>query len=344
VIDDKGKKIYTKEGDNGNTSLMKYANVSKSDDRIHLLGTIDELTCNLGLVKTFLVDTNAQKRIEQVQENLMTIMAAVADQYNKIYRLEEDKVTVLEDEINRMELLFQREKKFVLPGGNTLSAQIDVARTVARRAERQLIIVDKKFTVDKTAKKYMNRLADYLYILARYTDFLHENPTVNHIHTKNNVQEDMTTGNIIHSVTRNLGVIMNKIDLITARKLISKIKEESAKRGLNAVIAVCAPEGTMISVDVMDGAYLASFDIAMKKAYTSVAVRMSTKKLGELSRPGETFYGIDKADNGRMIIFGGGVPLMVDNKMIGGLGISGGTSEEDNSLAEYGLYTLSTLI
>ena len=71
---------------------------------------------------------------------------------------------------------------------------------------------------------------------------------------------------------------------------------------------------------------------------------MSTKELGKLAMPGETFYGVDKADNGRLIIFGGGIPLMLGSKMIGGLGVSGGTSEQDAELAEYGLNVLNEIL
>lgn len=90
----------------------------------------------------------------------------------------------------------------------------------------------------------------------------------------------------------------------------------------------------------MDGAFLVSFDVATKKAYTSVAVKMSTKELSVLAQPGGTFYGVDKMDR-QDVIFGGGVPLKVGDTIIGGLGISGGTGEEDHSLAEYGLSVLN---
>ena len=94
----------------------------------------------------------------------------------------------------------------------------------------------------------------------------------------------------------------------------------------------------------MDGAYLVSYDVAVKKAYTSVAVKMSTRELGELAGPGGTFYGVDTLESGKIAIFGGGVPLKCGNTIIGGLGISGGTSEEDHSLAEYGLTVLRDII
>ena len=106
--------------------------------------------------------------------------------------------------------------------------------------------------------------------------------------------------------------MQNKITLDGAKKLIGKIEQEALRRGKKAVIAVCGPEGNPIAVHVMDGAFLVSFDVALKKAYTSVAVKMSTMELSKLAQPGGTFYGVDKMDGGKIVIFGGGVPLKSD--------------------------------
>ena len=328
--------IYTKAGDQGYTSLAKIQNVSKSDDRIHLIGSLDELTSSLGLVKAYETRNEIRTELERIQKNLMTIMAGIADQNNKEYKMKEEETVHLEEEINQIEDLFPRKKEFVLPGDCVDSARIDVARTAARRSERLLVIVDRKFNADPGTKKYMNRLADYLYVLARYTDYIYKGINSGSILSSNREKQIMTNEYIIHSVIEKLGIGILRIDLSAAKKLIVRIEEQAAKLGQNAVIAICSPEGNPIAVHVMDGAYLASFDIAMKKAYTSVAVKMSTKELGELAKPGGTFYGIDKADNGRLIIFGGGIPLIQNGKLIGGLGVSGGTSEEDAALAEYG--------
>ena len=162
--------IYTKNGDKGTTDLIRTKNVSKSDDRIQLVGAIDELTSHLGLVKTMVADVDTIRVIEKIQATLITVMAGVADPYNREYKINDDKTEILESEIDRMEALFDRPKQFILPGDNRLSAEIDVARTVARRAERALASVSVKFGADTGTKKYMNRLADYLYVLARYND------------------------------------------------------------------------------------------------------------------------------------------------------------------------------
>lgn len=346
--------IYTKNGDKGTTDLVRTKNVSKSDDRIGLVGTIDELTSHIGVVKTMLTDGETIRMLEKIQETLITVMAGVADPYNREYHINDDKTQLLEEEIDRMEGLFDRPKKFILPGGTRLSAETDVARTVARRAERALASVGVKFGADTGAKKYMNRLADYLYVLARYEDAKnsgkaeesHKTEQKNRAESEKRMEENRNTSvseAVIQEVMKRMG-IQGKITLESAKRLIEKIEKEAARQGKKAVIAVCGPDGNPIAVHVMDGAFLVSFDVAMKKAYTSVAVKMSTKELSVLAQPGQTFYGVDKMDGGKIVIFGGGVPLKVGDTIIGGLGVSGGTGEEDHALAEYGLSVLNEVL
>lgn len=365
--------IYTKNGDKGTTDLIRTKNVSKSDDRIQLVGTIDELTSHLGLVKTMLDDGETMRILETIQGTLITVMAGVADPYNREYKINDDKTELLEAEIDRMEELFDRPKKFILPGSCRLSAEIDVARTVARRAERALASVSVKFGADTGTKKYMNRLADYLYVLARYVDakeaaksgqsgaapaadvrvqaaavHMSGSAGTGSAQTGNGASMEANTNGavsetVIQEVLKRMG-IQGRITLDVAKRLIEKIEQEALRRGKKAVIAICGPDGNPIAIHVMDGAFLVSFDVAMKKAYTSVAVKMSTMELGTLAQPGGTFYGVDKMDNGKIVIFGGGVPIKAGETIIGGLGISGGTGEEDHSLAEYGLSVLNEVL
>lgn len=342
--------IYTKGGDKGITNLIHTKNVSKSDDRIQLVGSIDELTSHLGLVKTMLRECQGSRAaafLEEIQRTLITVMAGVADPYNKDYKIDDEKTEALEAEIDRLEAMFDRPGYFILPGQNLLSAEIDVARTVARRAERALASVSVKFGSDNGTKKYMNRLADYLYVLARYEDAKESDS----VRAAGNDQADAGEAvmredrnqqideAIVQEVLRRVGT-PGRITLEQAKRLIGIIEEEAERRGKKAVIAVCGPEGNPIAVHVMDGAFLVSFDVAVKKAYTSVAVKMSTMELNALAQPGGTFYGLDKMEGGNIIIFGGGVPIKAGGTILGGLGVSGGTGEEDHALALYGLSRL----
>ena len=170
--------IYTKNGDRGTTSLMNGISVSKADDRIELVGTIDELNSFIGLAKV-LADASLKESLAHIQRNLMLIMAGVADPRNMDYRFSQDETKALEEEIDRIENSFPRIKDFVLYGGCELSARLDVARAVTRRAERRFRRrfrkVEQNYGADAKAVQYINRLSDYLYMCARYADYKVEN-------------------------------------------------------------------------------------------------------------------------------------------------------------------------
>lgn len=163
-------KIYTKNGDSGKTSLMNGISVSKSDERIELLGTIDELSSNIGLAKV-IADNRLSKRLSQIQKELMQLMAGIADPRNAEYKFTKEETLALEDEIDHLEDSFPRAKEFVLYGGCEQSARLDVARAVARRAERRFRKVAQNYGADSKAMQYINRLSDYLYVAARYADY-----------------------------------------------------------------------------------------------------------------------------------------------------------------------------
>ncbi len=129
---------------------------------------------------------------------------------------------------------------------------------------------------------------------------------------------------------------LSKMTLAAAKELIAAVEKKAAELGVRAVVAVSDAGGNVIAVERMDDAYIASYDIAVNKAFTVVSLKMPTKKLAELAAPGGSLYGIQFTNNGRIVIFGGGEPLMKEGKVMGGLGVSGGTAEQDTLLGEYG--------
>lgn len=344
-MEEKKMSIYTKSGDKGMTSLKGAQSVSKSDDRIQLLGAIDELTSHLGIVKSDEACAYMIPMLETIQNKLITVMSGIADSYNQKYRLAQIDVEELEHEIDRLERSFPREKTFVLPGGCKASAQLDVARTVTRRAERCMVDVARRHSVDLVTKQYINRLSDYLYINARYVDYQHASGEVPKVQKKQDVVvvPGLSEQKVVQKVLKEIDAV-SRISLDSAKKLIELLEEFSQQRGRKSVISICGPDGNMIAVHAMDEAFIASFEISMKKAYTAVAVKMSTMELSKLAQPGQTFYGVENTDNGRIIIFGGGIPLTYHGKIIGGLGVSGGTGEEDHEAAEYGLKMLESVL
>ena len=126
------------------------------------------------------------------------------------------------------------------------------------------------------------------------------------------------------------------MSLKLANALIDKVKAKAEDMGVNVVVAVSDKAGRPVSVQCMDDAYIASFDIAINKTYTSASLKMSTAQLAELSQPGQDLYGIQFTNNGKIVVFGGGEVLEADGQIVGALGVSGGSAAEDTAIAAYG--------
>ena len=132
------------------------------------------------------------------------------------------------------------------------------------------------------------------------------------------------------------GLIRSDMTLEIACKLIRRIEEKASEQDMRVVTAVSDAAGKPVAVHCMDGAYMGSFDVALNKTYTSIAFQMSTEQLGKLSQPGQSLYGIQFTNHGRIVIFGGGELLTKDGVIFGALGVSGGSARQDTDLAAYG--------
>lgn len=127
------------------------------------------------------------------------------------------------------------------------------------------------------------------------------------------------------------------MSLELAERLCDAVLAEAKRIGVRAVVCVSDAAGNPKLVKCMDDAYLASYDVAVKKAYTVVALKMSTMALKPLAQPGASLYGIQFTNDGKIVIFGGGDPLKDGKgKIVGGLGVSGGSEEQDTALSAYG--------
>ena len=125
--------------------------------------------------------------------------------------------------------------------------------------------------------------------------------------------------------------------LALAEKIANAVLEEAKRVGVKAVVCVSDAGGHPRLVKSMDDAYIASYDVAVNKAFTVVALKMATIDLKPLAQPGESLYGIQFTNNGKIVIFGGGDPLVNENGVIiGGLGVSGGSEEQDTALSAFG--------
>lgn len=122
-----------------------------------------------------------------------------------------------------------------------------------------------------------------------------------------------------------------------AKRMIAAAEEEAEEVGVPMCIAVADGGGNLVGFHRMDDALLASVDIARNKAYTAVSLKMSTDAVGEAAQPGESLYGIETTNAGRIVTFGGGFPIETEEDIVGAIGVSGGSPEEDMTVARAGL-------
>jgi uncharacterized protein GlcG (DUF336 family) len=130
------------------------------------------------------------------------------------------------------------------------------------------------------------------------------------------------------------------ITLKDAKRVIEAAEKKAAEIGQPMNIAVADAGGNLVAHVRMDGAWLGSIDISIKKAYTSRAFDIATKDLASHSQSGGQFFGIHASNEGRIMIFAGGIPLKVDGKVIGAIGVSGGSGDQDHAVAEAGAAAL----
>lgn len=170
-------KVYTKTGDEGLTSLVGGHRVKKTNSRIEAYGTVDELSANLGLLAAYMKDGSDKDLIIRVQRNLFTVCSNLATDKSKTpippsYMLPMEEVDVLEQEIDTINGSTPPQTSFILPGGSRSAAVCHVCRTVCRRAERRIFFLHETSPVSPEILRYMNRLSDYLFVLARKLNFV----------------------------------------------------------------------------------------------------------------------------------------------------------------------------
>ncbi len=351
--------ILKGNGDDGKSTLSSQFKISKSDPRFSAIGVLDELSSAVYLCLSAGYRGGADNAFS---EEILSVLGRISD---GIAFPRDKRFAVTENEILRVNEVIASLSRFNAYGTtpeNELSARLNMARAIARRAERELVAADLKYGSPAGAVKYLNRLSKYFEAEVRRANAeaarvksLNLGSSANGVNgiggdanglavSGEELISEKTEGeektfaaaeineNLIEKAVRK--IMGGTIGLGEAKALTEKIEKEAERRGKKAVIAICNEQGNPVSVHVMDGAYLVSFDVAVKKAYTAVALKMPTIKLAELVKPGATFYGLS---GDKIITIGGGVPLERDGKVIGGLGVSGGTGEEDNSLCEYAL-------
>jgi cob(I)alamin adenosyltransferase len=171
-------KIYTKTGDTGTTSLFGGTRVAKHHIRIESYGTVDELNAHIGLIRDQKIDAHTSEILIHIQNKLFTVGAILATPPDKeilkngkerlnISKISEEEIALLETEIDQMNESLPPMTHFILPGGHTTVSYCHIARCVCRRAERISTLLNEEEAIDPRVLKYLNRLSDYLFVLAR---------------------------------------------------------------------------------------------------------------------------------------------------------------------------------
>jgi cob(I)alamin adenosyltransferase len=170
-------KVYTRGGDKGKTSLVGGHRVSKACIRLEAYGTIDELSAHLGLLAAELPEGHEQMMVERIQNCLFNVCTNLATDQSKtpLYpsaHLPEGEIALLEQEVDTIMHELPEAQGFILPGGTREAAQAHVCRTVCRRAERRIVALSEEADVSPEVQQYINRLSDYLFVLAKKLNFI----------------------------------------------------------------------------------------------------------------------------------------------------------------------------
>lgn len=309
------EKLYTGAGDKGYTRTLASIHVSKCDPQIELLGTLDEFTSNLGAAKPWIQDEMLLSDIEAVQKRLIEISGELAGGKPTVTK---ECAKVLEGMIDKYQQTTGAFEGFILPGATKASAQLDIARTVIRRAERVAVKVNQIRRIRPDTMVYLNRLCDLVYAFARYAD---------HIGTSGR--------KAVEAVPIEAVPAGNGLTLALAKEIAFAVEKEAETMGLSVVIAILDAGANLMLLQAMDDAYIASRQIAQDKAYTALALKMPTETALAESRGG-ALDGLGATSSNRLMLLGGGIPLKIHGTIVGGLGVSGGTADEDIHFAQYG--------
>ena len=162
-------KIYTKTGDDGTTGLQGGRRVSKSNARIQAYGAVDETNSALGIVLTYKLDSDMNELLTKIQNDLFIAGSDLSspDLANTKNRISEPMISHLENQIDKFESELTPLTNFILPGGHPIASHLHLARTICRRAETIVVELSKTEQLNPSCQKYLNRLSDLLFVMAR---------------------------------------------------------------------------------------------------------------------------------------------------------------------------------
>ena len=323
--------LYTKTGDKGQTSLVGGSRVSKSSPRVECYGTIDEANSMLGLAYAQTDQTYIRTTVHAIQGRLFSLGAELASDAEGLSKLQgtisEEDVAFLEGVVDTCTETTGKQTHFVIPGVDPASAALHVSRTIVRRAERHMVALAAEEPVREVLARYVNRLSDAIYAMARLQEDL----------TAQAQMREKVTGMVKQALAQQSGGGLPPMSLEVLQRMMERAKEKSRELGVPVVFSAVDAGGNLVMLQRMEGALPGSVEVSAGKAYTAYAFRMPTHELGQAARPEGPLYGIENAAPGKIILFGGGFPYLVDGQVMGGIGVSGGTVEQDMEIASYAM-------
>ena len=322
--------LYTKTGDKGQTSLVGGSRVSKSDLQVECYGTIDEANSMLGLAYSNTCQEYIRTTIHTIQGRLFSLGAELASDREGASKLKnlisEEDVAFLENVVDTCTETTGKMTHFVIPGVDSASSALHVARTIVRRAERRMVELAGSSSVREVVLRYVNRLSDAIYAMARLQE-----ETVAQAQMREKVTE------MVKNVLAGYADGLPPISLEILERMAERAKEKSRELGVPVVFSAVDGGGNLLLLERMEGALPGSVEVSAGKAYTANAFHMPTHELGQAARQDGPLYGIENAAPGKIILFGGGFPYVSGGQIVGGIGVSGGTVEQDIEIARYAM-------
>lgn len=321
--------IYTRTGDGGTTALFTGQRVSKAHPRVESYGTLDELNAALSLCVCATECEQHRSLLEAVQQQLFWFSAELACESdtpspNQRY-ISTEEIAALEAAIDTAMERVPPLHSFILPGRSEAASRLHFARTLARRAERRLVELSEEISVRQVLMRYINRLSDCLYALARAEDHdAHQDTIIQEV-----MRRYLASTHSLPAKDYAMSLSFQDLHQLT-RSAVARAEEINVP----VVVSIVDGHGTETVTWRMPDALLVSSELAPKKAWTAVAMKSATHELASAVQPGAPLYGLESHMQGKVVTFGGGFPLWRDGQLIGGLGVSGGSVEQDMDIAQ----------
>ncbi|MFZ1911204.1 MAG: cob(I)yrinic acid a,c-diamide adenosyltransferase [Propionicimonas sp.] len=329
--------VYTRTGDSGQTGLFGGSRVPKQSRAVEAYGTVDEANAAIGAAKAAQGASDIRDDLHGIQQRLFVVAAELASDAkgrdildNKVGQAD---IEALEHLIDRCLAFTGPQRQFVVPGRDAASASLHQARTVVRRAERRMLTLAEEADVRPELIKYVNRLSDTVYALARVVETRHDQAVVEQI-VREAVGRALGAASLPEAPESSTAGVW---DLATTKRLAAAAEARAAALGVPIVFAACDPGGHLMLLHRMEDSLLGSIDIATNKAFTSAAFKLPTDALAAQVIPGGSLYGIELSNDGRVVVFGGGMPVFLNGRLAGAIGVSGGTVEQDMDIAQHAL-------